>query len=220
MSDIFQEINEELQREQLAKFLKRYGGIMLGAAMLIVFATACWSFYASYKARINSENTAALLAAVETGDTDKILDFSKNTKTMHGVLADLIAASQLTEKGEIDKALGLYEGIINRPMTDELYTGLASILKVSLKMDQDNPNLDALSAELSKLDSDKNPWRYSARELEGLIAAQKGKYDEAAKTFETLANDSIAPSSMRARAMALTQLYNSLTEGGEKKNAS
>lgn len=220
MSDIFQEVSEELQREKMAQFWKRYGSTLLGAALVLVLATAGWSFYASRTARINAENTAALLTAVETGETDKILEFSKNAKTMHAVLADFIAASQLTEKGDVDKAIALYDGIAERPMTDELYTGLARILKVSLKMDQPSPDLDALLAELSKLDSDKSPWRYSARELEGLIAAQKGKYGDAVKTFEGLANDSIAPAGMRARAMALAQIYNSLTESGDKKNAS
>lgn len=220
MSDIFDEVNEELQREKMALLWKRYGRFFAAAALLLVVGTAFWSFYASHTARMNVKNTAALLEAVETADTDRLISFAKETKTAHAALANLIAASQLTEDGETEKAIGLYDAIIDASATDSLFKDLARILKISLQMDQEKPDLENISAALARIDNGGNPWRFSARELQGLVAAQKGDYDNAAKIFENLAGDNLAPKGLRERALALTQLYSSLSATDEKKNAS
>ena len=39
MSDIFREVDEDLRRDRMERVFKRYGGIMLAAALAVVAAT-------------------------------------------------------------------------------------------------------------------------------------------------------------------------------------
>ena len=45
MSDIFQEVDEEVRRDKAAEFWKKYQNLIIGAAVLIVLATAGYRYY-------------------------------------------------------------------------------------------------------------------------------------------------------------------------------
>jgi hypothetical protein len=45
VSDIFQEVDEEVRREQLKKLWERYGHYAVAAAILLVAAVAAWRGY-------------------------------------------------------------------------------------------------------------------------------------------------------------------------------
>ena len=42
MADIFQEVDEEVRREQFKKLWQRYGNYIIAACILIVVAAAAW----------------------------------------------------------------------------------------------------------------------------------------------------------------------------------
>ena len=46
MSDIFQEVDEEVRREQLKKLWDRYGNFVVAALILVVVGVAAWRGYA------------------------------------------------------------------------------------------------------------------------------------------------------------------------------
>ena len=45
MADIFQEVDEEVRREQLKKLWDRYGNLLIAGCILIVAAVAGWRGY-------------------------------------------------------------------------------------------------------------------------------------------------------------------------------
>jgi hypothetical protein len=64
VSDIFQEVDEEVRREQLKKLWDRYGNYVVVAAFLVVAAVAAWRAYSWWEAKKAAESGAAFEAAI------------------------------------------------------------------------------------------------------------------------------------------------------------
>ena len=58
MSDIFNEVDEEVRREQLKKLWERYGNLIIAAAFLVVAGVAAWRGYEYWQARKAAEAIA------------------------------------------------------------------------------------------------------------------------------------------------------------------
>ena len=63
-----------------------------------------------------------------------------------------------------------------------------------------------LEKRLEPLMADSSPWRFSARELTGLLAKRSGDTAKAKKLFSGLAEDRIAPQGIRNRAREMLSL--------------
>ena len=63
MSDIFQEVDEEVRREQLKKLWERYQNYVFAGAFLILAAVGGWRGYDWWQAKQAAETGAAFEAA-------------------------------------------------------------------------------------------------------------------------------------------------------------
>ena len=72
MSDIFQEVDEEVRREQLKKLWDRYGNYVVVAAFLVVAGVAAWRGYSWWDAKKAAETGAAFEAASTLAETGKL----------------------------------------------------------------------------------------------------------------------------------------------------
>ena len=61
----------------------------------------------------------------------------------------------------------------------------------------------SLTTSLDRLTADENPWRYSARELNAVLAKQSGDMNKAEKLLNELTADESAPQGIRLRAKEL-----------------
>ena len=74
MSDIFQEVDEEVRREQLKKLWDRYGIYVVAAAILVVAGIAAWRGYQWWEAKKAAEAGAAFEMASTLADAGKHAD--------------------------------------------------------------------------------------------------------------------------------------------------
>ena len=65
VSDIFNEVDEEVRREQLKKLWERYGILIIALAVLFVAAVGGWRGYQWWEAKKAAEAGAAFEAAVD-----------------------------------------------------------------------------------------------------------------------------------------------------------
>src|SRR3974377_444310 len=83
VSDIFQEVDEEVRREQLKKLWERYGNYIVAAAALVLAAIAAWRAYGWWQAKLAAENGAQFEAAISLAGTGKHTEaagaFAKNS---------------------------------------------------------------------------------------------------------------------------------------------
>ena len=71
VSDIFNEVDEEVRREQLKKLWERYGNLIIGLAILVVAAVAGWRGYEYWQSRKAAEAGASYEAALKLSDDGK-----------------------------------------------------------------------------------------------------------------------------------------------------
>src|ERR1019366_9355116 len=68
VSDIFDEVDEELRAERAKKLLQRYSGLIIGAAILLVVAVGAWKAMQWYQARETARVADSYLAAMRAAD--------------------------------------------------------------------------------------------------------------------------------------------------------
>jgi hypothetical protein len=71
VADIFQEVDEEVRREQLKKLWERHGHYVVALAVLIVLAVAAWRGYEYWQAKKAAETGAAFEAALTLSEQGK-----------------------------------------------------------------------------------------------------------------------------------------------------
>ena len=101
--------------------------------------------------------------------------------------------------------MALYDSLAGDGSLPVVYRDLASLLSVQQQAGGGDPK--ALSLRLAPLSTDANPWRFSARELDGLLASRAGDKARAKTLFQQLADDKDAPAGLRARAAELAAFF-------------
>jgi len=214
MTEIFDEIGEELRREKLNQFWKENGSWIIGGAIGAVLLTAALTFYRHWNFERNVKATAALSRLVDAGDYSKLEGFASKSDKNHAMMARFLAADAYVARDEKDKALAVYNDIAGTSGLDRPWRDLARLHSISLRLDKDPP--EALEKELDDLAAGHNVWRYSAIEMKALLAARQGQMQRAVDILAQIMSDPAAPEDARQRAFSLHELYIADAKAGQK----
>jgi hypothetical protein len=209
--DNFDEVDEELRAERTQKLLMRYGGYIVGAALLIVGAAAGWQGWRWYQARQDQATAVEYLAAMNLADATgtasrpaAIAAFGRLTNTApegYRTLARLREAALKADTGDVSGAAALWDQVAADSSADPLLRDLASLMWAAHQIDSGDPSL--LEARLKVLAEPDNPWHALAEEQLALLDMRVGKADAAKATLRRLAEDITAPNGVRGRAGGL-----------------
>jgi hypothetical protein len=205
MTDVFDEISDDLRREKLNQFWKENGAWIIGGAIGAVLLTGALTAWREYEYQRDTAATTQLTRLVDAADGSKLESFAATGDKNHAMMARFMAADAYLARHENDKALALYTEIANTSGLDATWRDLARIHSLSLRLDKDPP--DALAKELAALSGDKDVWRYTAREMQALLAARQGQMQKAADILAAITADPQAPEDARQRAFSLRELY-------------
>ncbi|MGA7072199.1 tetratricopeptide repeat protein [Bradyrhizobium sp.] len=210
MSELFDEVDEEVRREQLKKLWDQYSIYIIAAAILIVAAVGGWRGYQYLEAQKAAAAGAAFDAAIELSDQNKHAEaeaaFDKIAATApsgYRMLARLRAAAEVATR---DPKAGskMYDEIAADRSVGTEEQDLARIRAAGLLLDSDSyPNM------LQRLEASTKPdatFRHSARELLALSAWRANDTTAARQWLDMIANDGETPSGLRSRAEALQAL--------------
>ncbi|OCW12782.1 hypothetical protein ABT43_06755 [Brucella melitensis] len=208
------EVNEELRSERAKQVWRNFGPALIGAAVAVVLGTAGWVGYQHWtdsKASASGDKFLAALDLAAAGKTDEALAaFTDLEKTGYGsypVLARLRAASVLADKGDAAAAVKAFDEISADNSVPEPSRNIARLRAGYLLVD--NGSYDDVAERVEPLSADGNPMRTSAREALGLAAWKAERFDDAAKFFKLVAEDSLAPANARQRANIMLDLMHS-----------
>ncbi|AAL52732.1 MULTISPECIES: tetratricopeptide repeat protein [Brucella] len=208
------EVNEELRSERAKQVWRNFGPALIGAAVAVVLGTAGWVGYQHWtdsKASASGDKFLAALDLAAAGKTDEALAaFTDLEKTGYGsypVLARLRAASVLADKGDAAAAVKAFDEISADNSVPEPSRNIARLRAGYLLVD--NGSYDDVAERVEPLSADGNPMRTSAREALGLAAWKAERFDDAAKLFKLVAEDSLAPANARQRANIMLDLMHS-----------
>ncbi|SHH13684.1 tetratricopeptide repeat protein [Bradyrhizobium erythrophlei] len=210
MSELFDEVDEEVRRDQLKKLWDKYSIFIIAGALLIIAGVGGWRGYQYFEAKKAAEAGAAFDKAVELSEANKhteaeaaFNDLAAKAPSGYRMLARLRAAAEVASH-DPKAAAKLYDDIAADRSIGTEQQDLARVRAAGLLVDS-----AAYSEMLQRLESSTGPqatFRHTARELLALSAWRANDTAAARKWLDLIANDGETPPSLRSRAEALQAL--------------
>jgi hypothetical protein len=205
VSDIFQEVEEEVRRDRYAELWKQYGDYVVAGVALVIIAVAgfqLWTRYESNQRQKASENLIVAQQLADAGDTTRaneaLATVVKDAPfgSSYDEVARMSEAGVLLGSGKRDEAIEIYKSVAAKdhgPMGDvaRIRAGWA-MAEVASRED--------LDAMLKPLVDPKNTWHSAAGEILAFADYRAGHLAAARTEFEAISKDKDAPESLRRRA--------------------
>ncbi len=211
--DILDEIKQDMRSEQAQKFWNVYGKLIIAAAVALVLVTAVGSGYKQYQQYRSAQDAQVFSQAIDLADAQnrdealqKLAAISGSAGKGYQTLAIFSEASIKYKAGDKKGAADAYIQLALNTGIDLLYRDLALIYGTSIAMDLEKPDLQTLDKDLQPLTDAGRPWRFSALELQGLIAMQSGDKSKAKNIFDRIAADINAPLGLKTRATRVSSV--------------
>lgn len=217
VSDIFQEVDEEVRREQLKKLWDRYGVYFIGLAVLIVAGVAGWRGYDFWQSKKAAEfgaqfNAAAILS--EQGKHDEaekaFARIASDGTSGYRVLARMREAAELAER-DPKAAVAAYDDLAASAATGQPLQDLAALRAGMILVD--SAPLTEMTRRLEPLAGAGAPFRHSARELLAFAAWKAGDTVALRKWSQLVRDDAETPASLRSRVDVLMALAGETGKG-------
>lgn len=213
---LIREIDEDIRKERYAKLWKSYGGFVIAAAVLLVVGIAGYQGWTSYDLGQRKAAGERLVKAMTLSVDDpsvalaELRPLAESAGGGYALLARLQEAALLARGGDQQAAIAIYRGL-ETETGDSTYRDLAVVLDAQHRLESAGSSVDRVELErtLQPITADDNPWRYSAREIIGILALQAGDNAKAGEIFSALAADPQAPQAMRLRAAELRAVVES-----------
>ena len=210
MSELFDEVDEDVRRDQLKRLWEQYSIYIVAGALLIIAAVGGWRGYQYLEAQKAAEAGAAFDKAVELSEANKhteaeaaFEDLAAKAPSGYRLLARLHAAAE-TAVRDPKAAVKLYDDIAADRGVGVPEQDLARIRAAGLLLETAD-----YASMLSRLEPSAAPeatFRHSARELLALSAWHANDTAAARRWLDLIANDGETPPSLRSRAEALQAL--------------
>ena len=210
MTELFDEVDEEVRREQLKKLWDKYSIYFIALMVLIVAAVGGWRAYQYVEGTKAAEASAAFDKAVELSDQNKhaeaeaaFNDLAAKAPSGYRTLARLRAAAEAATR-DPQAAAKMYEAVAADRSVGAEQQEFARVRAACLLVDT-APYADLLQ-RLEPSTTATSTFRHSAREMLALSAWRSGDMSAARKWLDAIAEDGETPPSLRSRAEALQAL--------------
>ena len=210
MSELFDEVDEEVRRDQLKKLWDQYSLYIVAAALLVIAAVGGWRGYEYVEAKKAAEAGDAFNKAVELSEQNKhteaeaaFTDIAARAPSGYRMLARFRAAAEAANR-DPKAAAKMFDDIAADRSVGTEQQALARIRAAGLVLDTAN-----YSEMLQRLQGDTAPeatFRHAARELLALSAFRTNDASAARQWLDMISLDGETPPSLRSRAEALQAL--------------
>jgi hypothetical protein len=210
VSELFDEVDEEVRREQLKKLWDKYSIYIIAAALLIIAAVGGWRGYQYLEAKKSAEASVAFNRAVELSEQGKheeaekaFADLTSTAPFGYRLLSRFHQAAELAPR-DPKAAAKMFDDLAADSSIGPLQQELARIRAAGLLVDS------ATYADMKqRLEQDTGPsatFRHTARELLALSALRTNDTGAARQWLDQMSADAETPPSIRSRAEALQAL--------------
>ncbi len=193
------EVNEEVRRDQMTGYLRRYGWIAALAIVVLVGGTA-WNEYRKSQAQSIAETRGDAIATALRETTPEARAAAAAELAQNGVIEALLAAAQQLELGDLEAAAATLQSVANLPDVPPLYRDLAQIKRLSfdptISADERRIALEVLSAPGA-------PYRPIALEMQALDRIDAGEPDAAIDLLQAILQSAEASDAQKQRVAQL-----------------
>lgn len=210
MTDIFNEIEEDLRRERLRKLWDKYGFIVIGLIALIVLGAAGWSGYQYWRHQQAVSASAALDQATTLAEAGDAAGAEAAFNALAGsapagyrTIARFKAAA-LAAQREPKAGIAAFDAIAADASVEPAARDMARLRAGLLLVD--TAPLAEVAQRVEAIATGGGALRNSAREVLALAQLKAGDAAAAHKTATAITEDAEAPAGVRSRAELVRRL--------------
>jgi hypothetical protein len=218
--DIFDEVADDLRAERAARLLRRYGALVILAAILVLLGVAgqqAWQYEQAQRAAKAATAYLAITDQIDAqgdsitnpqriADARSLQNFAATAPAGYRAIAGLRAAGLYADAGQLDQAAAAWNQVAGDSGAAPLLKNLASLLWAQHELGK-VPDA-AIAARLAPLTSPDNPYHALAEETQALMVLGEGKTAEAKALLGQIAADPTAPDGVHNRADGLLAKLN------------
>lgn len=202
------EVDENLRREQLETFAKRYGTWLIAAVVIFLVAVAGWLYWQNRQQQIASAQSEELMSVYNDIGGGRLEVAKRRLQPLESsgnkivrALAFLTEAAIALDSNDRATALTKYRAITSDSGLPDSYRNLALVRATALEFDTIKP--DEVISRMEPLTKPGNPWFGSAGELTGMAYVKQGQLQKAARLFTAISEDKTVPETIRNRAVQI-----------------
>ena len=210
MSELFDEVDEEVRREQLQKLWQKYSIHIIAALLLVIAAVGGWRGYQYLEEKKAAEAGDAFNKAVQLSEQGKhteaeasFNDLVAKAPAGYRMLARFRAAAEVANK-DPQAAAKMFDNLAADSGIGPELQGLARIRAAGLLVD--TATYADMLRRLEPEATAGQTFRHAAREMLALSAFRANDSTAARKWLDEIELDAETPPSMRSRAEALQAL--------------
>jgi hypothetical protein len=210
VSELFDEVDEEVRREQLKKLWDKYQIYVIGLAFLIIAAVGGWRGYQYLEAKKAAEAGDAFNKAIELSEQNKhteaeaaFADLVAKAPSGYRMLARFRVAAEVAAR-DPQAAARMFDDLAGDRGIGTEQQELARIRAAGLLLD--SASYSDMAQRLEPATVPGATFRHVARELLALSAFRANDSTAARQWLDMIALDAETPPSLRSRAEALQAL--------------
>jgi hypothetical protein len=202
------EVDENLRRDQMRDFGKKYGGWLVAAVILFLAASGGWIWWKQHQEKLSGEQVEQLgeiyrnIGAGNTKNAAQQLDALSNSgRKAVGASAAFASAALAIQQGDSRAAIAKYRELAGNSSLPQAYRDIALIRQTALEFDQIRPQ--EVITRLEPLAKPDSPWFGTAGEMTAMALIKQGKKAEAGRIFAAIAKDKSVSGPIRERAVQI-----------------
>ena len=207
MSDIFQEVDEEVRRDKAAEFWKKYQNLIYAGVALIVLATGGYRYYDYRETQARQAAGEAFQQALKFDQEGKsaeaqaaLAKLGADAPGGYRMLARFVTAAE-TEKSDPKAGAAAFDALASDTSVEPLYREAARLRAALARLNAGDAG--AAKSALEALAAPTGVYRQTARLTLASVALQDKDYVSAGKWLDAVVSDFEAPEAEKRAAEAL-----------------
>lgn len=199
MADIFDEVDEDLKRDQMQLLWARYGKIVMTAVAAVVLGVALRQGYVAWQTDQAETSATAYHQALKSDDVAAALQAQiGNLTDGYAMVAQFQIAAEQAKSEDFAAAEATYLALSSDQSLEPLYQQAAVLLSVMVA--PKTADSTALTARLADLETAAGPWQAMALETSAGLVLRSGDKAAAAAKYKMIVEMADIPAGMRQRA--------------------
>lgn len=214
----FREVDDDLRRDRLIGFWRRWGRILIAgavAALALLALGLWWGAHVHARADADGDQFATVLADVQQGRVaakdPRLAALAGSPRKSYRALARLTQAG-IVAAVDPKEAAARYQALADDDVVPQAIRDLALVRATTLMLDTLPPA--AVVTRMRPLVQSGTPWFGSAAELTAMADLRMNRRDLAGPLFAAIVHDPEVPASLRGRAAAMASALGQSIDAG------
>ena len=214
MSDVFQEVEEDIRKEKYRTIWLRYRYYLISTVLVIIIAIAINAFLRHQNFKEVNARSEKFFDAISISNSDseqaiKLLSEFSITEASHSeyniVVSLFIEAAIQREKKNFSDALDSYSQIIALENIDNFYIDYANLCAAETLIS--SGDIDSSKIILENLIKEGSALLLIAKEYLGYLEINQGNFDKSKILFQEIAEDAAASQEMKNRIKEVLSIF-------------